>query len=244
MAILRSEQGCPWDREQDHKTLLPHLIEEAYELIEAVNRGEPELIKEELGDLLLNVVFHAQLASEAGSFQIGNVITSIRDKLIHRHPHVFGDKRGSVKSAKEVKRVWGDAKRDEGKKSMLAGIPKHMPALQRAWRLTDKAAGVGFDWEKPHQVVDQIKEELEELREALDSNNQEGLVEEMGDMLFCFVNLARQLKFDPELALRQANDKFTDRFTKMEQMAAAEQRHLADYSLEEQEAMWEAAKKS
>ena len=244
MRLLRSDDGCPWDREQNHETLLPHLIEETYELVDAIRGGDMQEVKEELGDLLLQVVFHAQMADENDDFAAFDVITAIHDKLYHRHPHVFGDQKGQVKTADEVKQVWSKAKRKEGKKSLLGGVPKAMPSLQRAWRLSDKASTIGFDWPDISGVWKKVEEELSELKDDVATGKQDKLAEELGDVLFCLVNLGRYLKVDPELALQKTNDKFQKRFAHMEASAQEDGKALADISRDKLESLWLEAKKA
>ena len=194
MKKLRSPEGCPWDREQTHESLLPYLIEETYEVIDAVKKGDDEELKEELGDLLLQVVFHSQIARERGAFDIGDVIDSITRKLIYRHPHVFGN-RNDIRTAEDVNREWEKLKQKEGKvkESILDGIPDSMPSLERAYKLQKKAAKVGFDWESFEGIKEKLLEELSEIEGELRKKNRKKLEEEVGDLLFMAVNLARFL---------------------------------------------------
>jgi MazG family protein len=249
-ARLRAPGGCPWDREQTHLTLRTYLIEEAYEVLDAIEQGSGPELAEELGDLLLQVLFHADLALEAGAFDIADVITGIRDKMIRRHPHVFGNVKAST--AGEVLKNWAKLKAqekeaktdaaDKGPASVLAEIPKNLPALLEAYQLTRRAAQVGFDWEDVQGVVEKLNEEVEELRESLDASDHASIEEEIGDLLFTLVNLARFLKFDPEVTLKKANLKFKTRFQDMESSASRSSTSLAQLSKEELEALWESAK--
>ena len=250
---LRAPGGCPWDREQTHQTLRTYLIEEAYEVLDAIEAGNPKDLQEELGDLLLQVLFHADLAREAGAFDISGVITGINDKMIRRHPHVFGDVK--VKTSGEVLKNWAQLKAKEKAEasslakstttppaSALDGVPRSLPALLEAYQLTRKASQVGFDWEHAHGVLEKVEEEISELRSALGSSSREAIEEEVGDLLFSLVNLARLLKLDPEVALKHSNLKFNRRFREMEREALAAGRRIPDLSKEELEDLWAAAK--
>ncbi|MFL5196371.1 MAG: nucleoside triphosphate pyrophosphohydrolase [Microvirga sp.] len=255
MAALRTPgSGCPWDLEQDFATIAPYTIEEAYEVAEAIARGDLLDLKDELGDLLLQVVFHARMAEEAGAFDFGDVVESITGKLIRRHPHVFGDARDL--SPAGVKALWGEIKEaekaerrrergDAGEPAaagLLAGVPAGLPALARAEKLTRKAATVGFDWPDAAQVVGKIEEEVREVREALEAGSRGEIEDEIGDLLFAVVNLARHAGVDPESALRGANAKFERRFGAVEQALAAAGRTPADASLDDMEDLWVKAK--
>jgi nucleoside triphosphate diphosphatase len=255
MAALRTPgSGCPWDLEQDFATIAPYTIEEAYEVAEAIARGDLLDLKDELGDLLLQVVFHARMAEEAGAFDFGDVVESITGKLIRRHPHVFGDARDL--SPAGVKALWGEIKeaekaerrRERGEAEeraaagVLAGVPAGLPALVRAEKLTRKAATVGFDWPDAAQVVGKIEEEVREVREALEAGARGAIEDEIGDLLFAAVNLARHAGVDPESALRRANAKFERRFRAVEQALAAGGRQPAEASLAEMEDLWVEAK--
>jgi nucleoside triphosphate diphosphatase len=255
MAALRTPgSGCPWDLEQDFATIAPYTIEEAYEVAEAIARGDLLDLKDELGDLLLQVVFHARMAEEAGAFDFGDVVASITGKLIRRHPHVFGDARDL--SPAGVKALWGEIKeaekaerrRERGEAEeraaagVLAGVPAGLPALARAEKLTRKAATVGFDWPDAAQVVGKIEEEVREVREALEAGARGAIEDEIGDLLFAAVNLARHAGVDPESALRGANAKFERRFRAVEQALAAGGRTPADASLDDMEDLWVKAK--
>ena len=255
MSRLRDrERGCPWDIEQDFSTIAPYTIEEAYEVADAIDRGDLGALKDELGDLLLQVVFHAQMAREQDEFDFGDVVAAISDKMVRRHPHVFGDvDRGD---AEAVKRSWERIKRDErrdagdGDDSALAGIARGMPEWQRAVKLQDRAAKVGFDWPGPAPVLDKLLEELDEVRaefDALSAAPDEAAVraklqEEIGDLLFVAANLARHAKVDVGSALRGANQKFERRFRAMEAQAEADGMHLADLPLDAQDRYWDRAK--
>ena len=242
MALLRSPAGCPWDREQTHESLRQHLLEEAYEVIEAIDEKRFEDLPGELGDLLLQVVFHAQLAVEAGRFDMGDVIEHINDKLVRRHPHVFGDEK--IETADEQIVKWEESKmKKEGKKSAIDGVPRQLPALVRAYRMQNKAAAVGFDWPEIGPVWDKLDEEVAELQEALRGGRQEAVEEELGDLFFAMVNISRFLKINPEDALRRAIDKFSLRFRAIEAVFAQQGRSLSDASLDEMDAVWEEVKR-
>ncbi len=243
MERLRSPNGCPWDREQTHKSLLPYLIEETYEVVDAVERGIDEELKEELGDLLLQVVFHSQIAKERGAFTIEDVVDSIARKLVERHPHVFGG-RDDIKSAEDVSREWEKLKEKEGKKreSVLDGIPSSLPALERAYKLQKRAEKVGFDWRSFEGIKEKLLEELDEIESELKRGNREKLEEEVGDFLFMAVNLSRFLGIHPETALRKANRKFEERFRFMEKKAKEMGRSLSDMDIDEMEELWQEAK--
>lgn len=249
---LRAPGGCPWDGVQTHESLRTYLLEEAYEVLEAIDNGDPGKLSEELGDLLLQVVFHAELAREAGRFDISGVIRNIHDKLVRRHPHVFGEVRAH--SAEHVESFWEQLKAGEKlaqsapvaenqfPPSVLDGIPRGLPALLEAHQLGRRAARVGFDWQNAESIFDKLDEEAEELRTALPDGEAPQLEEELGDLLFVLVNLSRHLKIDPEVALLHANRKFKSRFQEMESSAQSNGQSLADLSLEELEVLWEAAK--
>jgi tetrapyrrole methylase family protein/MazG family protein len=245
MAILRSSGGCNWDRAQTHRTLLPYLIEEAYEVAETVEAEDFPALKEELGDLLLQIVFHAQLADEAGRFNISTVIEGVVRKLIDRHPHVFGERRDLQPG--EVRDQWERIKTESGeRKSVLSGLPRSMPALTMAFRLGEKAAGVGFDWDGSGEALEKVSEEMAEVKKELHSdheNRQERLAAEIGDLLFAISSVARLEKIDPEAALRQALRKFRDRFKRMESLLTADGRRLDEYTLDEMEAIWQEIKR-
>ncbi len=251
MAELRDpESGCPWDIEQTFATIAPYTIEEAYEVAEAIAQQDMPALKEELGDLLLQVVYHARMAEEDGRFDFDSVAKTIADKMIRRHPHVFGD--DSVATADAQTANWETQKAAERAKkaeaggrqpSALDGVPLPLPALTRAEKLTKRAARVGFDWPDVGQVFDKLAEEIGELRAEIDNGAPtERLEDELGDMLFCVANLARHLKIDPEEALRRTNRKFERRFRAVEDSFTAEERDIAGASLEEMEERWQAAK--
>lgn len=247
MAWLRDRQhGCPWDIEQNFRTIAPYTIEEAYEVADAIDRDDLVALKEELGDLLLQVVYHAQMAQEAGAFDFAEVAAAIADKMVDRHPHVFGD--AHVATADAQTASWEARKAAERaakqRKGALEGIARALPALLRAEKLQKRAARVGFDWKQTGPVIDKVEEELRELRAELAERtvDQARLTDELGDVLFAVANLARHCKVDPEAALRATNDKFERRFRHIEQRLAEQGRGPADASLEEMEALWQEAK--
>lgn len=251
MAALRAPDGCPWDREQTIDTLKKYILEETYELLEAIDRHDHVALREELGDFLLQAVFIAQLEAEAGHFSIAEAAQAIADKLIRRHPHVFRRDEGepSLDTAGQVKVRWEEVKRQERggeakSKTLLSGIPPALPALLRANQIGSRAASVGFDWVKPGDVVDKIEEEVAEVRDAVSREPLDAahVEEEIGDLLFAIANLSRKLGVEPETALRKANDKFTRRFTAMETSVAAGGRTMREMSLEELEAEWQRVK--
>lgn len=236
---LRSPEGCPWDREQTHKSLKKYLLNESYELLDAIDSDIPEDICEELGDVLLQVVLHAQIASEKEQYNIENVAKTITDKLIYRHPHVFSN--ATVKNADEVVYNWEQLKNKEktDRTSILDGVPNAAPALIRASGFSKKAVGAGFEWPDEQMLWDTFYSEINEFKEAIPTNNKEKLEEEMGDILFTLTNLARWHKLDPELALQKANKKFKARFQLMEKNA---EKHLSEYSQPELEELWQKSK--
>ncbi|GMV66143.1 MAG: nucleoside triphosphate pyrophosphohydrolase [Candidatus Hinthialibacteria bacterium] len=241
MHRLRSPGGCPWDREQTHSSLIKYLIEESYEVAEAIQEGDdPELVRE-LGDVLLQVVFHSEIASQEGRFTVEDVLQAICHKMIERHPHVFGDAR--VEDSDAVLKQWEQIKKKERGEdsSILEGIPKTLPALLRAERLQSRAAKVGFDWDHPQQIIEKIEEELSELKESL-SQGQDRIEEELGDLLFTVVNLARFLKMDPENALQECNGKFIQRFQHIEERLRSQGSSVEKASLAEMDALWTDAK--
>lgn len=244
MARLRGPDGCPWDREQSHETLKPYLIEEAYETLEALDSGDMTLFKEELGDLLLQVVFHAQLAKENGNFDIDGVCEGICEKLIRRHPHVFGE--SDADTPEKVLRQWEKIKRsekpDDGKKSVLDGVPKQMPALLRAMRLQKKARSVGFDWDKAEDAFAKVEEESAEFRQAFASGDAKQMEEELGDLLFALVNVARFIELNPEEALKKTIAKFITRFNFIEKEIKNSGKSMEKTNLEEMEKLWNKAK--
>jgi len=241
MSDLRGRDGCPWDKEQTHETLRQYLLEEAYEVIEAIDCRQYDNLEEELGDLLLQVVFHAQIAEEDGRFTIEDVVHGITTKLIRRHPHVFGDV--DIKTADQQTIHWEQVKKKEGKKSVIDGVPKQLSALLRAHRIQGKAATVGFDWEKTDQVWDKVEEELCELKEACQSGDFSEIESEFGDLLFALVNLSRFINVNPEDSLRGTIEKFMRRFYQVEQEITRQNKRMEDSTLEEMDAIWEQVKK-
>jgi MazG family protein len=245
MHSLRGPSGCPWDREQTTTSLKPYLIEEAYEVLEAVESGQPEALREELGDLLLQVVFHAEIATERGDFAMGDVLAALVDKLISRHPHVFGERR--VATAGEALAQWEAIKEREAetqgrRRSVIDGVPRALPALLRAERIQSKAARVNFDWPDARAAWTKVEEELQETAAALKTGDRERLQEELGDMLFSLVNVARLSTLDAEDVLQRAIEKFRRRFTTMENELVARGKSIADASAEELGRSWEAVK--
>lgn len=232
---------CPWDKKQTMESLRHLTIEETYELGDAILDQDLNEIQKELGDLLLHIVFYAKIGSETASFDIEEVINGINEKLIHRHPHVFGDV--VVGSVDEVAKNWEQLKLKEGKKSILEGVPKSLPAMIKASRIQDKAASAGFDWEKPDQVFDKVQEELSELQEELDQNNQTKIEAEFGDVLFSLINYARFIDVDPESALERTNKKFIKRFQYLEKEAGKNGQSLKDMTLEQMDVYWNESKK-
>ncbi len=257
-ARLRARNGCPWDREQTHASLRTYLLEEAYEVLDAIDAANDAALADELGDLLLQIVFHAQLAHEAERFDIGDVIERIHTKMVRRHPHVFGNVKAhtSAQVLKNWERLKAEERRENGEeageeaahekagagKSILDGVARTLPALLEAYQLTRRASRVGFDWERIEGLFDKLGEETRELREALGHGDKSRLEEEVGDLLFVAVNVARFLGLDPEIALRKANRKFAARFRQMEEASARKGRRLAETSPEEMEILWEASK--
>jgi tetrapyrrole methylase family protein/MazG family protein len=238
IARLRSPDGCPWDREQTHFSIKGNLLEEAYEVLEAIDEGNTGKLCEELGDLLMQIVLHAQMASEDKDFELGGVIRSISTKLIHRHPHVFGD--AEAKDAQQVIANWELLKREEGKGSLLSGLPKEMPALAYSQAMGRRVARVGFDWEDVAGVIEKLAEEVAEFSEATEHLNR---VREFGDLLFTLASIARKLDIDLEAALRGANERFYRRFSYMEEVCQRRGISLSTLSPEEQDALWEQAKR-
>ncbi len=247
MSALRSENGCPWDKEQTKESLKPFLIEETYEVLEALDEGDPQKIKEELGDLLFQIVFHCQLAKENGEFDMDAVIKKISDKMIARHPHVFAKDSDKPKfeTSEEVLKQWEERKKEEGKlrESILEGIPKELPSLLRAQRLQARAAKVGFDWKRVEDVMEKLDEEIKEFRDALKSKEQKEIEDELGDVFFVLVNVSRFVGVNPEDALRKTISKFISRFRYIEMKARDTGKRLSDMTLEEMDALWDEAKK-
>jgi tetrapyrrole methylase family protein/MazG family protein len=243
MTRLRGEGGCPWDREQTRDSLRPFLVEETYEVLDALDTGDAARIREELGDLLFQVVFHAEIARERGEFSMTDLVEALIAKMTRRHPHVFGDR--PVGSAAEALAQWEaikDAESNGSPRSALAGVPRALPALHRAQRVQHKAARVGFDWPDATGALEKVREELGEVTEALHGSREEALREELGDLLFSVVNVARLASVDPEGALQAAVDRFGRRFATMEEAARGEGLDLAGLSLEELERLWVRAK--
>jgi ATP diphosphatase len=238
------DTGCPWDVQQDFSTIAPYTIEEAYEVADAIERGDLEDLRDELGDLLLQVVFHAQMADEAGAFDFGDVVESISDKLVRRHPGVFSD--AEVATAEEQLSTWDRLKAEErdarGFRSALDGVPTGMAELQRSVKIQKRAGEVGFEWPSAEPVLDRFAEEIEELREALHAGDRDRMQDELGDLLFLAANLARQMDLDPAAALRHANGKFDRRFRAMEQVAGGADA-LRDMGLDDMEALWQRIKR-
>jgi tetrapyrrole methylase family protein/MazG family protein len=251
VARLRGENGCPWDREQTRESLKPMLIEEAYEVLDALDGASPAELKEELGDLLFQVIFHAQIAQEKGEFRLADIIDRLHEKMVRRHPHVFGG--ADLRTADDVLRNWEDIKaaergtssssRSDSVKSLLDGIPPRLPALHQAFQMTAKASRVGFDWPDLEAILEKLKEEAAETMEAYASRDQARLIDEAGDLLFVAVNVARFLGADPETALRRSNRKFERRFRYIESKIKSQGRELKDASLAEMDALWDEAKK-
>lgn len=266
MAALRAQDGCPWDRKQTHESLKPYLLEEAYEVLETIDQRDKQKLREELGDVLLQVLFHSQIAAEAGSFTVEDVVETLAAKLIRRHPHVFrtGDSPGQVSNSEQVLAQWEDIKRAEREasgntQSALDGVPKTLPALLRAYQIQARAARVGFDWPQSkagfEQIIAKVAEEIGELREALAPSRtrtesectrldtSEEIEAELGDLLFSLVNLARFLKANPEEALRRATNRFIDRFHLVEAQALGKGRSLTEMTLAEMDELWDEAKR-
>jgi XTP/dITP diphosphohydrolase len=234
-------EKCPWDQKQTLESLRHLTIEETYELGDAILNNDLNEVKKELGDLLLHIVFYAKIGSESNTFDIADVCNEICEKLIHRHPHIYGDV--EVKDEEEVKQNWEKLKLKEGKKSVLEGVPAGLPALVKASRIQDKVKGVGFDWEEPHQVWDKVQEELQELKVEVAEGNQEKIEAEFGDVLFSMINYARFLNVNPEDALERTNKKFIKRFQYLESKASELGKPLMDMSLAEMDVFWNEAKK-
>jgi tetrapyrrole methylase family protein / MazG family protein len=244
MARLRSPQGCPWDREQNFDTIKPYLLEETYEVLDAIDARDFEGLAEELGDLLLQSVFFAQMASEEGRFDIADSLEAINSKLIRRHPHVFAS--GDAKTADDVKRRWEEIKAEEKPRrdGLLSGVPRSLPALVEAQQIASRAAAAGFDWENLAQVLEKLREELAELENARESAAHADVEDEIGDLLFVIVNIARFLKVDPEQALRKTNLKFRRRFAFIEKGLAAAGKTPREATMEEMESLWREAKRN
>lgn len=243
MARLRAPGGCPWDREQTFDSIKPYLLEETYEVMDAIDARDWKELSEELGDLLLQVVFFSQMAKEAGHFDVTHALEAINSKMVRRHPHVFAD--ASADTADEVLKQWDQIKATEKArpKGLLGGVPRSLPALVEAQQISRRAAGAGFDWPSIDQVIEKLCEELAELDAARASKSVEDIEDEIGDVLFTVVNMARFLKVDPEQALRRTNAKFRERFAHVEGGLETQGKSLKDASLDEMEALWQAAKK-
>ena len=249
---LRGENGCPWDKEQTRESLKPMLIEEAYEVLDALDGASPAELKEELGDLLFQVIFHAQIAQEKEEFHLADIIDRLHEKMLRRHPHVFGG--ADLKTSQDVLKNWEDIKaaekgvessyQSDSGKSLLDGIPARLPALHQAFQMTAKAARVGFDWAQLEDILAKLREETRELLEAYKKQDAQRLADEVGDLLFVAVNVARFLGIDPETALRRSNKKFNRRFRYLESRIKSQGRALKDVPLQEMDALWEEAKKS
>ena len=245
MARLRAEKGCEWDRAQTHETLRQYLVEETHEVVDAIRRGNPQALCEELGDLLLQILFHAQIASENGEFDISDVIASISEKMVRRHPHVFGDARADSPDAVSVQ--WEHIKQTVERRthgSIVGGVPREFPSLLRAAKMSKKAARAGFDWERTEQVLEKVEEELAELKEAIAGGDPAALEHELGDILFALVNLARFLNLNPEVAMMTANDRFERRFREMEKLASETGNSIQGSDMRTLDRLWEMAKKS
>ncbi len=246
MATLRGPEGCPWDKEQTPASLKPFLVEETYEVLEAIDEGVPAKVKEELGDLLFQIIFHARLAEEKGEFDMGDVLANITEKMIRRHPHVFGEK--EAKTSGQVLVDWEIMKKSEKgyttRKSILEGVPKELPALIRAHRLQERAARVGFDWERVEDVERKLDEEVSEFKKTLEGKDTSRMEDELGDIFFALVNIARFIGVNPEDALRRTISKFISRFQYVEEAARKEGRELSDMTLAEMDALWDEAKEA
>jgi MazG family protein len=257
-ARLRASNGCPWDREQTHATLRTYLMEEVYEVLDAMKSGNDAKFAEEMGDLLLQIVFHSQIAAEQGRFTAADVIREVHEKMVRRHPHVFGEKR--ARDAAEVLRNWeqikaqerhgaqerqghGAAQNEEKLRSLLDGVPRSLPATMEGLQLTRKASRAGFDWDNTQEIFEKLREEYAELRHASETKDAARVEEEMGDLLFAAVNLARFLQVDPEIALKNANAKFARRFREMERLSADNGQAFAEIPRADKERLWEAAKR-
>lgn len=243
METLRGGEGCPWDRKQTRESLKPFLIEEAYEVLEAIEEKDADKLKEELGDLLYQILFHAQISKESGEFGIEDILAAGCEKMVRRHPHVFGDRK--AESAEEVLKQWEAIKKEEKgeeRRSVLEGVPPHLPALLRAHQLQARAARVGFDWEHVDQVFTKVKEEMTEFEEAFRAKDRKSMENELGDLLFALVNIGRFIEVSPEDALRKSISRFISRFRHIEEEISRQGREWRDVSLDEMEALWQEAK--
>lgn len=241
MDTLLGPEGCEWDRKQTHKSLIPYLLEESHEVIEAINNNDDEQLQEELGDLLLHIVFQAKLSEKEGEFKFSDSIRSIRKKMIRRHPHVFSDV--EVENTAEIKKNWEKIKKNEGRDSLMEGLPKSLPSLLFARRIQERASELNFDWNDIAPIWNKIDEETKELKSAVLSKNRDEIEEEFGDLLFSLVNLSRFLKINPEESLKITNRKFVNRFQLIEKKVDASDRSISDMTLGELDALWEEAKK-
>lgn len=243
VAKLRGPDGCPWDREQDRESLKPYLVEEFYEVIDALDEDDPEGVREELGDLLFQIILQSQLYREEGIFDVNDVVDGIARKMISRHPHVFGDR--ELKTSEDVKEWWEEKKKKEGKnhKSAIGGVPRALPALLRAQKLQHKATKVGFDWDSIDGAFAKLEEEIMEFKDAVQKKRVDEIEEEIGDIFFVLVRIANFVNVNPENALRKTIRKFTERFNYIENEAAKQGRELSDMSLDEMEMLWNQAKK-
>ncbi|MFN8276093.1 MAG: nucleoside triphosphate pyrophosphohydrolase [Chitinophagales bacterium] len=239
MDELRAQ--CPWDKKQTLESLRPLTIEETYELSDAIIKKDMKLLKEELGDVLLHIVFYAKIADEQGAFNVADLINALCEKLISRHPHIYGDVK--VENEEQVKQNWEKLKMKEGRKSVMGGVPSSLPALIKAWRIQDKARQVGFEWDNVQDVWKKVEEETQELKEAVEQRSNEKVEEEFGDLLFALVNYGRFLNIDPETALERTNQKFLKRFAHIETVAAERNKALTDMTLAEMDVIWNEAKK-
>lgn len=244
MRTLRGKDGCPWDKEQTHASLKPHLVEETYEVIDAIDSGDPNKLKEELADLFFHIIFHCQIAREKGEFDADSIMALCLDKMTRRHPHVFGD--ATAATPEEVIHQWEEIKKrekgNEERKFVVDGLPKHLPALQKAQKLQKKVAKVGFDWAHVNDVIAKVDEELAEVKEAIQENNPENIEEEVGDLLFSVVNLSRFLKLDTENVLHKTIAKFVDRFRRVEVELASMGKDIEKCTLEEMDTVWNKVK--
>ncbi len=240
--VRRLRVECPWDREQTHDSIKQNTLEETYEVIEAIDDKDYEELRKELGDMLLHVVFHSLIAEKEGTFKLNEVIDGIKEKLIRRHPHIFGDVK--AEDTKEVLKNWEAIKLEEGRENLLAGIPKNLPSLSRAYRIQEKASKVGFDWEHKKDVWKKVIEEIEELQSIEDSGDMAKIEEEMGDILFALTNYSRHLNVNPENALRFTNEKFIKRFTYIEERLKEKGIKITESNLQEMDKYWEESKKA
>lgn len=241
MDTLRGDQGCPWDRQQDEKSIVDYFLEEVYEAVDALSSGNDQALKEELGDVIMEVVFLARIYQEKGLFSISEVIQTINDKMIKRHPHVFGEKK--IETSDQVRKEWNRQKKEEKQRNyVFEGIKKHSPALLESFFIGKRVSSYGFDWKKPEQVIKKLKEEIKEMEKALKSKQRDKLLEEIGDILFAASNVSRHLKINPELALKRANQKFIKRFRFIERKLKEKGMELENTSLEDIDALWDQKK--